>query len=91
MAAIKDVCTQVDLIAALHLECLFNLSPLGSARDQSNGTTRIKTGIPHSKSYDAVQLRHRLEFTRGLAVRAQGLNIKIDMAKAASSQREAST
>lgn len=78
---ITDARAQVDLIAALHLETLFKMGHLEDAGDKGNGATHPVTAAPHSTEYDSLQLRHRLEAIQALAVRAQGLTIKTDMAR----------
>ena|ERR1700677_2312926 len=77
---ITDARAHVDLIAALHLEALFNVRPLESANDRTDRVTRSVTAIPHSTEYDSLQLRHRLAVIQTLAVRARGLTVKTDMA-----------
>ena len=77
-AMITDARSQGDLIAALHLE---------SVSDKGNRPTYIEPAIRYSNEHDTVQLRNRLAFVHGLAVCAQGLTIKTDMAKAASPER----
>jgi hypothetical protein len=66
---IKDARSQGELIAALRLESLFKAGYLEAAGTKRDG---------------AVRLRRRLEFIQSLAVRAQGLSLKSDMAKIAS-------
>jgi len=81
---ITDARAQVDLIASLHLEALFKMGHLANAGDQSNRVTHSVAAAPHSTEQDSLQLRHRLAVIQTLAVRAQGLTIKIDMAQDAS-------
>jgi len=82
---ITDAPPQDDLIAALHLESLFNVGQ--SVGDKRNRATYVEPATHYSNEHDAVQLRHRLEFIQGLALDAQGLSIKTDMAKALSSEK----
>jgi hypothetical protein len=63
---IKDARSQGELIAALRLESLFKAGYLEDASARHD---------------DAVRLRRRLEFVQSLAIRAQGLSLKSDMAK----------
>jgi hypothetical protein len=58
-----------------------------SVGDKSNRATYVEPAIHYSDEYDAVQLRHRLEFIQRLAVSAQGLSIKTDTAKSTSSEK----
>jgi hypothetical protein len=82
---ITDARSQGGLIAALHLESLFNAGQ--SVGDKSNRATYVEPAIQYANEHDAVQLRQRLEFIRSLAVSAQGLSIKTDMAKAVSLEK----
>jgi hypothetical protein len=89
MSMITDARAQIDLIAALHLEVLFE-GLAKSARGESNRMTRTETAMPHSKRHDSIQLRDRLALIRSLALRAQGLTSKTDIANGAAQQmREA--
>jgi len=85
---IADVRAQVDLIASLHLEEMFKMEHLERARDQGNRMTHVENAIPHSREHDPVQLRHRMTVIQSLALRAQGLTIKSDMAQYASTRRK---
>ena len=81
---ITDAPPQGDLIAALHLESLFNVGQ--SVGDKRNRATCAESATHYSDEHDAVELRHRLEFIQRLADSAQGLSIKTDMAKDLSSE-----
>jgi hypothetical protein len=84
---ITDALAQVDLIASLHLEALFKMGHLANAGDQSNRVTDSVMATPDSAEPDSLRLRHRLAVIQTLAVRAQGLTIKTDMAQDASTRR----
>jgi hypothetical protein len=79
---ITDSRPQGDLVAAPHLESLFNSGHLGSLGERSNSVTRAEPAIYHPNEHDAVQIRRRLAFVKSLAVGAQGLTIKTDLAVA---------
>jgi hypothetical protein len=84
---ITDARPQGDLIAALHLESLFNPRRLGSLGERSNPVSYEEPAIHYPNEHDAVQIRRRLAFVEGLAVRAQGLTIKTDIGTAGSIEK----
>jgi hypothetical protein len=83
-AMITDAKSQGALIAALHLESLFDAGRLVSVGEKSNRATHVRPAIHFSNNNDAAQLRHRLAFIQRLAVRAQGLSFRTDTTSAAS-------
>jgi hypothetical protein len=84
---ITDARPQGDLVAAPHLDSLFNSGHLGSLGERSNPVTCAEPAIYHPNEDDAVQIRRRLAFVKSLAVRAQGLTIKTDVATAGSIEK----
>jgi hypothetical protein len=82
-----DARAQVDLIAALHLEALFETGDVENTGNQSNLVKRSANAVAHSTEYDSLQLRHRLAVIETLAIRARGLTVKTDMARDASARR----
>jgi hypothetical protein len=88
---ITDARPQGGLVTALHSESLFNSGHLGSLSERSNPVTCAEPAIHHSNEHDAVQIRRRLAFVERLAVRAQGLTIKTDMATAGSIEKSGAT
>jgi hypothetical protein len=67
-AMIKDAQSQGDLIAALHLEVLFDSGHFGNIGDKNNLVTYAAPSIHCPNEYDVGHLRHRLVFIRKLAV-----------------------
>jgi hypothetical protein len=57
---ITDARAQIDLIASLHLERLFETAHVKNANDQSNRAARPKTEIPGSTENGSLPLRRRL-------------------------------
>jgi hypothetical protein len=84
---VTDARAQTDLIARLHLEALSKPGHLNSDRKQSQGTAQIEPAFPHTSTHDSLQLRDRLAFIRSVALRAQGLTMKIEMAEAGSNRK----
>jgi hypothetical protein len=84
---ITDARPDGDVIAALHLESLVNPGHLGSLSERSNPVTCAEAAIHHPNEHDAVQIRSRLAFVETLAVRAQGVTIKTDIATAGSIEK----
>jgi len=81
---ISDARSQGALIAALHLDALFDAGHLVGVGDRSNRAAHVEPAIHSSNENDAAKLRHRLAFVQRLAVSAQGLSIRSDMTRAAS-------
>jgi hypothetical protein len=84
---ITDARPQGDLIAALHLESLFNPRRLGSLGERSNPVSYEEPAIHYPNEHDAVQMRRRLAFVERLAVRAQALTIKTNIGTASSIEK----
>jgi len=84
-----DARSQVELIAALHLEGLFKIGHLESVSDHGVQVTQSESVIPYSNELGSTQPRDRLALVQSLAVSAHGLSIKIDKAEVAASSRAA--
>jgi hypothetical protein len=84
---ITDTSSQGDLIAAPHLGSLFDSGHWGSIGDKNNRVRYVEPAIHCPNEYDVARLRHRLIFNTRLAVSAQDLLIKTDMAKAQSIEK----
>jgi hypothetical protein len=82
-----DVAEAVQQNPRIRLESLFNSGHLGSLGERSNPVTCAEPAIYHSNEHDAVHIRRRLAFVKSLAVRAQGLTIKTDVATAGSIEK----
>jgi hypothetical protein len=88
-AMITDAQSQVDLIAALHLEGLFKMGHLERVGDKSGQVTKAEAVTPYTKEHDSAHLLDRLAFVQSVAVSAHGLSIKMDRAEAAAISRAA--
>jgi hypothetical protein len=84
---ITDARPRGDLVAALHLESLFNSGHLGSLGERRNPVTCAEPAIHHPNVHDAVQIRRRSALVERLAVRAQRLTIKTGIATAGSIEK----